>query len=219
MTRRIVVTGTDTGVGKTFVTAGLLRALVSSGRRAVGIKPIESGCDGTHPEDGVLLAEAGGQSQPTRALLRLTAPLAPPLAADRQGVSYEWDPLMVRTQSFFHDAEYAFVEGAGGLLSPLSWQHNSLNLATDLKADVLLVAADKLGAINHTLLTLRVLKQAQVNLLGIVFSAPQQADDSTGSNARSLMQSTGLTRVFSLPRIDNINAAAEALSPILSWLD
>ena len=218
MSRTIVVTGTDTGVGKTWVSAALIRALVLSGIRAVGIKPIESGCDGTQMEDGVLLAEAGSQLQPSRALLRLKAPIAPPLAADREGVVIDWADILAQVKAHQERAEVALVEGAGGLLSPLSWQHNSLDLATQLNAEVLLVAADKLGSINHTLLSLRVLKQAGINVVGVVFSAPEQADASTGSNAQSLTKTTGLHRVFSLPRLSTVEDTSKALTPILSWL-
>ncbi|HIA02081.1 MAG TPA: dethiobiotin synthase [Myxococcales bacterium] len=218
MSRTIVVTGTDTGVGKTWVSAALIRALVLSGIRAVGIKPIESGCDGTQMEDGVLLAESGSQLQPSRALLRLKAPIAPPLAADREGIVIDWAGILAQIKTYREDAEVALVEGAGGLLSPLSWQHNSLDLATQLNAEILLVAADKLGSINHTLLSLRVLKQAGINVVGVVFSAPEHADESTGSNAQSLVQTTGLHRVFSLPRLSTVEETAQVLTPILSWL-
>jgi len=218
MPRTIVVTGTDTGVGKTCVTAGLIKALHAASISVVGIKPIESGCDGSQIEDGVLLAEAGSQSQPTQALLRLSAPLAPPLAADREGVEIDWSSLMNQTQGFLSGSEIALVEGAGGLLSPLSWNHNTLDLAIDLSAEVLLVASDKLGTLNHTLLTMQAIEQAGITVIGIVFSAPEVRDDSTGSNAQSLMRSTGYERVFSLPRVAGINQAAEALEPILHWL-
>ena len=92
---RIVLTGTDTAVGKTHVACGLLGLLAE---RAIGIKPIESGCDGSAPEDGHLLAQASGQSHPSQALVRLKAPLAPPLAAELEGVTLDWGEIVTTTR-------------------------------------------------------------------------------------------------------------------------
>src|SRR5688500_7646315 len=94
--RFVVVTGTDTGVGKTVVTAGLARALVQAGRRTVAIKPVESGCAGAAAgaeEDGVVLAAATGQAAPREALIRLRDAVTPALAAEREGVAIEIEAL------------------------------------------------------------------------------------------------------------------------------
>src|SRR5262245_13552878 len=100
----IVIAGTDTGVGKTRVATGLAVALASRGARVVAVKPIESGC-GDEPspaEDGVALAEATGQSEPRAALLRLRTPVAPPVAADLEGVSIDLAALVSRTRRYGH---------------------------------------------------------------------------------------------------------------------
>jgi len=81
----LVITGTDTGVGKTWVGRVLSHALVAAGRRVVAVKPVETGCGnpGSHLEDGALLAAATGQAEPRAALHRFAAPVAPALAAER----------------------------------------------------------------------------------------------------------------------------------------
>ena len=92
MTRYVIVTATDTGVGKTFVTEALAR-LWSRDRRVVAIKPFESGIAEGSGGDGERLARATGQVAPTRALVRLRAPLTPALAADREGVTIDFDRI------------------------------------------------------------------------------------------------------------------------------
>ena len=82
----LVIAGTDTSVGKTWVACALARALRSAGRRVIAIKVVETGCTGPRQdtEDGVLLARASGQGEPAEALVRLAAPLTPALAAERE---------------------------------------------------------------------------------------------------------------------------------------
>src|SRR5688572_32578214 len=91
--RILFVTGTDTGVGKTFVGAALLRHWADAGRRVVGIKPVETGCSGaiSPHEDGAILALATRQASPRAALTRLTKPVAPPLAAEAEGTVLSLD--------------------------------------------------------------------------------------------------------------------------------
>ena len=115
------VVGSDTDVGKTYVSCGLLHSCRRQKIRVCGIKLIESGSEILTPEteDGYRLAQASGQSTPQRALIRLKHPVAPPLAAEREGVSIDWIPLVKRVDAQINDSELC-VEGAGGLLSPLT---------------------------------------------------------------------------------------------------
>jgi dethiobiotin synthase len=170
--RIVMVTGTDTGVGKTFVACRLARALTGAGRRVLAVKPVESGCgpEPTDSEDGVLLARATGQSAPLAAFVRLRLPVAPPVAADREGVVLDHDEWCREIRTLSREAEIVLVEGAGGLLSPLTWETTALDLARDLEASALVIAPDRLGTINHTLLTLSALKSEGIPVLGVVFS-------------------------------------------------
>ncbi len=219
MTRFFVITGTDTGVGKTHVTCGLARALVAAGRSVCAIKPIESGVGDylvpTSVEDGVLLAAATGQQAPRAALLRLKAPLAPPVAADREQVTIELKALLASARDYAADCELALVEGAGGLLAPLTWDANALDVARALEAQTLVVAADKLGTINHTLLTLKTLDDAGVAVAGVVLSEPAKADESTGFNARVIERVWGRDRVAMIPHYP---VPEEHLDVVLGWL-
>lgn len=189
--RPVVITGTDTGVGKTYVGCRLARALRAEGVDVRAVKPLESGCAPGVPganEDGARLARASGQPRPTAALVRLIAPLAPPLAAEREGRELDFDALVDVTRFALEGADVALVEGAGGLLAPLTWERNALHLAEELGAACLVVAADRLGTLNHALLTVGALHAAGVACLGVVMSAPDRdgADLSTGTNAAAL---------------------------------
>ena len=152
----ILVTGTDIGVGKTWVACALARALRDAGKQVVAIKPVETGCTGqpSKKEDGVRLARAAGQSQPAHAIIRLPDPIAPVLSSERAGAEIDFDALVLKIERFAESADYTIIEGAGGLLAPVTWEWNMADLARVLTARALVVAADRLGTINHTLLTL-----------------------------------------------------------------
>lgn len=215
----VLVTGTDTGVGKTWAASALARAASGDGRRVVAVKPFETGCaDAPDAEDGVLLARASGQAAPRQALVRLRSPVAVPEAAEREGVTVDYDAVLRELRSLVGGAELALVEGAGGLLSPITWERSAVNLARDLGARVLVVAADRLGTISHCLTALRVLEAERSDVLGVVLTTPEHADASTGSNARAIARLASV-RVHVAPRATDPAQAARAMQPVLSWLD
>ena len=185
---RFVVTGTDTEVGKTVVGAGLSRAWADAGLTVVAVKPVESGCDGGHIEDGVCLATASRQSAPKAALRRYTVPVAPPLAAEMAGETLTFAPLVEETIALTEHADVALVEGAGGLLSPLTWEHTAIDLAKALDARLIVVAADRLGTLNHTQLVLQAADTAGLEVAALVLSSPREdeGDRSIGRNARAM---------------------------------
>lgn len=191
VTSFVVVAGTDTGVGKTYVTAALARALVAAGRRTLAIKPVETGCAGEEPaatEDGAVLAEASGQRAPRGALVRLRVPVTPALAADLEGTALDVDALVAQIRALAADAsaEVVLVEGAGGLRSPISWTRDLSDIARALGATCLLVASDRLGTLNHVHLSVEALGREGLPVAAVVLSAPPEPDRSTGTNASAL---------------------------------
>jgi dethiobiotin synthetase len=132
------------------------------------------------------LAEATGQQSPVGALVRLGQPITPALAADEEGVALDFDALVDAIRRAAAGAEIAIVEGAGGLFAPITWERNARDLARALEARVVVVAADRLGTINHTLLTLAALEG--VDVAALVLSAPETPDRSTGTNAASIRE-------------------------------
>jgi dethiobiotin synthetase len=219
--KALLVTGTDTGVGKTWVACALGRALAGSGRRVVAIKPVETGCrDATRAvEDGALLAAATGQREPAAALLRFAAPLAPALASEAEGVSIDLDVLVLRIESLGDGADLVLLEGAGGLLSPITWEWNAVDLARTVGATALLVGPDRQGVINHALLALSALELAGLPVTGLALTAPETADASTGTNAAAIARISGMDRVVTLPRSADPLQVTAAVAPILDWLE
>lgn len=219
-TRMVLVTGTDTGVGKTWVACALTNALRAAGQRVAALKPVETGCGETvgDSEDGVLLAHAAEQTEPAHAIVRLPAPVAPALALDDADTGIDFDSLVLRIERYTKGADVAVIEGAGGVLAPITWEWNVTDLAQALGAKALVVASDRLGTINHTLLTLSVLELSGIPVLGVVLTAPKVADRSTGANAAAISRLSGIDRVVTAPRTDDLTAAADALAPIVDWL-
>jgi dethiobiotin synthetase len=223
--RFVVVAGTDTGVGKTFVACALARALARAGRRVLAVKPVESGCTESAPEqeDGALLAVATGQPEPRRALVRLRAPIAPALAAEREGVALDVDALAASVKAMGATFDVVLVEGAGGLLSPLSWTRDVTHLAHGLDAGVLLVAADRLGVIHHVRAAVQVLFDTYLSPEAIVLSSPEEPDASTATNAAALARVLAAygevaSRVVRVPRAGDVAVAVDALTPVVAWL-
>ena len=220
MADTVLVTGTDIGVGKTWVACGLAHAIRHAGRSVTAVKAVETGCEDrpAPTEDGVRLAAATGQTTPTRALRRFRASIAPAPAADLEGLTLDLDELAAEIGAAAGTSQLLLLEGAGGLLSPLGWDWNAVDLAQALHATALVVASDRLGTINHTLLTLSALDLAGVRVAAIVLSAPAAADASTGSNGPAIARLSGIDRVRSVPRLAEPEAAVPWLGEVAAWL-
>jgi dethiobiotin synthetase len=222
--RPILITGTDTGVGKTWVARALAHGLRAAGHRVVAIKPVETGCGAPGDvgvraaEDGVLLAQATGQAEPAHAIVRLPAPVAPAVALDEADTGIDFDSLVLRIERYAKGADATLIEGAGGLLTPITWEWNATDLAQTLGAKALVVGVDRLGTINHTLLTLSVLELTGIPVAGVVLTAPAVPDRSTGTNAGAIARLSGIERIVTTPRTDDLAKAAKALTPAVEWL-
>ncbi|HEY9268341.1 MAG TPA: dethiobiotin synthase [Methylotenera sp.] len=179
MPQSYFVIGTDTNVGKTYVASALLRHFVSSGKRAVGMKPVASGCELSAQgiwqgqlvnDDVVALYEAGN----VPASLELINPyhfepaIAPHIAAEKAGVEIDLD-LIVR---FYHVlaemADVVVVEGAGGFFVPVNNQQTLADLTVKLHLPIILVVGMRLGCINHALLTVEAIRARGLTLAGWV---------------------------------------------------
>ena len=209
MTRTIFVTGTDTGVGKTVVSAALLAAATERGLVARAYKPVETGC---REQDGVrygldcrrLAAATSDQDEAGIASYLLASPVAPMVAAEAEGVRIEPERLHQDLVRISDGADLVVVEGAGGLLVPISDGLSFLDLARQLVLPVLVVAASKLGCINHTLLTLAALERAGLETVGYVLNqAGTDAPDdvSTLSNREVIGRLTDATDLGLMPKL------------------
>jgi len=207
--RLIVITGTDTGIGKTHLGSALLLAARSQGHAVIGYKPVESGVDGSTPTDAHRLRAASTPAlfhvQPPAVALR--APVSPHLAAAREGVSLPWSEIatwIARTRS----DTVLLVELPGGLFTPLSPSLLNVDAVNELRPDLtVLVAPDRLGVLNHVLATLAGAKARGAAPGVIALVAPEHADASTGTNAAELNRLTDTPILGPWPR-----ATAEELA-------
>jgi dethiobiotin synthetase len=168
----VFITGTDTGVGKSLVAASLLRALQARGLRALGMKPIASGCkmtaQGMRNEDAELL-RTHGSGAPDYDLVNpcaLPEPIAPHLAAARAGVEIRIMPITAAFAALSTMSQHVVVEGVGGWAVPLSPTLMQADLVRALKLPVILVVGLRLGCINHALLTARAIRSDDCDLIG-----------------------------------------------------
>ncbi len=179
----VFVTGTDTGVGKTWIGCGLVRALRAAGRTVIVRKPAESGCETRRgilfPADAAALRSAAASDEPLEQVcpVRLEEPLAPAVAAARAGAIIEPARIVQEIVERSADADVVVVEGAGGLLVPLWERYSYADLARDLGAAVLLVVGARLGAINQALLTLEVAAARGIAVSGLVINHPHPSED------------------------------------------
>lgn len=203
------VTSTGTDIGKTFVTAGLIRYLRGSGQTINALKPLVSGYDSSVAETSdpaVLLKALGRQVSADEidniAPWRFRAPLSPDLAAARESRSVEFDKLV----AFSRDAVKAttgilFIEGVGGIMVPIDAQRTVLDWMAAVNLPLILVVGGYLGTISHTLTALDVIAQRKLKIAAIVVSESERQavdlDDTVGSIARF----SGGVAVIGLPRL------------------
>lgn len=167
----LLVTGTDTGVGKTYVTRLLVAALRDAGLDAVGYKPVACG----DREDARLLAEASGGLDPDLVNpVYLQTPVAPYVAGLLENRTISPEPLIEGYRVLASAHEIVIVEGAGGWEVPIAPGFRISDLARELALPVLLVAANRLGALNHILLTVEAIRSKALICAGLVLN---QLDD------------------------------------------
>lgn len=174
--RRLFITGTDTGVGKTRVASSLLAAWTRNGRRLAGMKPIETGCaalDGTLVSaDGAALWRAGGRRHDLAlvAPLRLAAPASPAAAAALAGTTLDLPAIDRAFAALAGDSDLIVIEGAGGLLVPITDQLLMADLALRFEAPLVIVARASLGTVNHTLLTIEAARRRGLAVAGVILN-------------------------------------------------
>ena len=200
------ITGTDTGVGKTLVACGLAAAFREAGFKVGVMKPAESGCRNEKghlvPQDATFLKAAAGSNQPIERICpyRLGVPVAPSVAAAHAGVRIRPDFLvrLFRDMSAVHDL--MLVEGAGGLLVPLRPSYTYADLARETGLAVLVVVGNRLGAINHALLTLEHAACLNLKVSGYILNDMEsEKTPATDTNAETLQEMTRVPCVGRVP--------------------
>jgi dethiobiotin synthetase len=200
--RGLFITGTDTGVGKTEVTCALVANARAAGVDAVAMKPAQSGVTPGEPTDAERLHEASGRAEPLEVLCpySFAAPLAPAVAARLEGRTISFGAIVDRVRALADRHARVLVEGAGGLIVPLSDAHTYADLAVALGLPVLVVARAGLGTVNHTALTVEALAARGLVLAGIVLNRVCDTDDaSVPYNVAEIARVTGREPLASLP--------------------
>lgn len=204
--RCFFVTGTDTGVGKTQVTAALLLTAQAHGLRALGVKPVAAGCVDAGGrlvnEDALLLQRCSSLSPDYAAVnpVALEPAIAPHIAAKRAGITLRAAALadQVREQER-SGADVLLVEGAGGWLVPLNRTETMAELAALLAYPVILVVGMRLGCINHALLSAQAIRAAGLELAGWIANSVAPEMDCLAENVHTLEQRLPALRMGTLP--------------------
>ena len=189
--RGILVTGTDTGVGKTFITYNIARGLRAQGVKVACFKPVETGVEEI-PQDGEMLARATGQEIDEVVLYRAEKPLAPYSAMLEGDLVISIEKIMDRYRELRDGKDVVLVEGAGGIAVPIVRDYTYANLARDLDTEVLIVARAGLGTINHSVLTVEYARKRNLHLTGLILNMYTGKDPSEKTNPEVIYQMTGL---------------------------
>jgi dethiobiotin synthetase len=212
--RGLFVTATDTGVGKTMLSAALIAAMAAGGERVRAHKPVVTGLDDraaiglpeVWPPDHELLGSAAGMTPEEVAPLRYDPAVSPHLAARLAGERIDPADLEARARAAGDDGTTLILEGVGGLLAPLAEDYTVRDLAVALDLPLLIAARPGLGTINHTLLTLQSARAVGLDVCAVVLTPwPEQPNEMERSNRETIAR-MGEIEVVGLGRVQSPDA-------------
>lgn len=208
----IFITGTDTGVGKTVVAAGLALALRERGMKVGVMKPIATGCRGANgaliSDDAVYLWEAAENEYPTLTNpLRFRSPLAPHVAASLEKKEIDLKKIHQAYRELQKHYDFMIVEGIGGLMVPITKDYFVSHLIREMQLPVLVVAQSGLGSINHTLLTLDAAMIRGFQIRGVIFNRMPMVNCSLAemTNPKVIHELSGVPVLGTLPEIEDLD--------------
>ena len=212
----LFVTGTDTGIGKTVVSLGLMQILQDQGLTVAGMKPVASGCEqaaaGLRNADAVQLQQQSsikleyGQVNP----YAFEPAIAPHLAAEAAGVRIEFDVIVAAYHALAARVDCVVVEGVGGWQVPLNDRASVSDLASTLGLDVCLVVGMRLGCINHALLTAGAIEACGCSLSGWVANQLPPAMEMLDENINTLKNNINSPLIGTVPTLDPVSARTVA---------
>ena len=236
MTPGLFITGTDTGVGKTAVTAGMAHLLRAHGLSVGVMKPIQTGCVMRHgrriaPDARLLLRSAGSRSAhpgeyPDRpdgrmktendwaCPYRFKEAVSPLVASQREGIPIDVNRIKSAYRCLAARNQVMLVEGTGGLLAPITRQLFSVDLALALGLPLLVVARRGLGTLNHTLLTVRWAQQTGATVIGVVFNSPDSSRMTLAdrTNPKTFSELSSLPVLGIIPYLGKMEGGKKGLS-------
>lgn len=216
----IFITGTDTGVGKTYIAAGIAGELKQRGVSVGVMKPAETGCrlqkGRLVASDAVRLVRASGAHDPITTIspYRFRRPLAPAVAAALEGKRIDPTRIEKLFSKLKAGHDFMIVEGAGGLLVPLTETYSYLDLAAAMALPVVIVARPSLGTINHTLLTVRVLQERRVAIAGVIINYA----DPKGTGIAERTSPEVIQRISGVPLLGIVRHGEDSWSQLTTWI-
>lgn len=213
----LFITGTDTGVGKTVIAAAIASSLKQSGQRVAVRKPAATGCvhrrEGLVSEDAEFLAHHADSPDPLDLICpqRFAEPLAPSVAAERAGTQLDWSSIDRSLKLMSDHADVMIVEGVGGVMVPMDEKHFVVDMARWLGIPAIVVARAGLGTINHTLLSIKALKDVGVRVAGVVIN--QYPSD--GATAAEETNPRQIEKLGKAPVLCLVPQTKEALMPVI----
>jgi dethiobiotin synthetase len=216
--RGIFITGTDTGIGKTWTAQALMFALKSSGLTVSGMKPVASGAEQTGDrltnEDALLIQAQASEIHPYEWVnpYVFMAPVAPHIAAEKAGINIDLPPIVEAYKNLAKRSDFVVVEGIGGWRVPLSEQLSTVDLVRALQIPVLLVVGMRLGCINHTLLTTECIQADNICLAGLVVNELDREYENQNQTLQSLARATKIPVLGKLPYTRSFDLAKLAAS-------
>ena len=214
----LAILGTDTDVGKTYVACRIIETLVLEGVAVGAYKPVASGAPSLEQSDGYKLWQASGH----RGLLtgvtpqHFLAPFAPPVAAEMENKQVSDDAILAGARNWASQCDLLIVEGAGGLMSPLSWNMTNASLALEMQVPIVLVSENRLGVVNQVLTALVAARSLGLYVCCIVLNEVKQTTESaTNSNARLLRNF--IEKYPDPPVITRLEHQSNCFEPIVRW--
>lgn len=212
----VFITGTDTGVGKTVFTAAFLAYLRSLKQRAWALKPF---CSGTRA-DVLLLDELQDHELALETVnpVYFPEPVAPLVAARKRRRKLDIRSVVAGIEALRSRCDWLLIEGCGGVLVPLSETHSVLDFIAELGSPVIVVGKNKLGVINHAVLTVQALEGAGIPLVGVVLMEPARRDLATKTNQKLLAEMVKPVTVFSFRHLGRYPKRARTFKNSLAKL-
>jgi dethiobiotin synthetase len=220
------ITGTGTEIGKTFVTAALIRELRRRGRPVAALKPVASGFDPAQAaasDPGVLLAALGeplsAETLNRIAPWRFRAPLSPDMAAARENRAIDFAALIAHSRNAIAEAPSTLlIEGVGGVMVPLDERHTVLDWIAALRIPAILVGGSYLGAISHVLTALDALRSRSLAIATLVVNETPRSSVALDETAATITRFADVP-VITLPRLAQASAPHPAIGRLTERLD
>jgi dethiobiotin synthetase len=220
----ILVTGTGTDVGKTFLSAALIRRWRAAGHAVKAFKPVASGFDpatAQTSDPGVLLAALGRPITDIETISpwRFAAPLSPDMAAAREGCTLDFEAIVEFSRQVARSADRVLIEGVGGIMVPLDERHTVLDWMSALRLPVLLVAGSYLGTISHTLTALRVLAQRNLTVVAVAVSESATPGAPLDETVATIARFADMIEVVGVPRLSGGEHSHPAVARIAALIE